>query len=198
MSNSQVCYDDEQTCDGVESENLSAWLALFIFAQFILGCASGNSFNHSSKISTLGIFFSADSCWIIWKVTFYTVGFSFVEDSAPAGKGAILFGLIRMASAIGPVFGYIGTSKTFNQFRTFWIPRWRASIDTMGRLWCYEWRRCDYRTRWSCMDWSVVGWHHLLFWFCFYYFNSFLWIPKIYSWNCQGSVRNSCTCVVTW
>ena len=44
----------------------------------------------------------------MYKVTFYTVGFSFVEDSTPAGKGAIYFGLIRMASAIGPVFGYIG------------------------------------------------------------------------------------------
>ena len=50
MSNILVCYDDEQTCDGVESENLSAWLALFIFAQFILGCASGKSFNHALQI----------------------------------------------------------------------------------------------------------------------------------------------------
>ena len=68
------------------------------------------------------------------KVTFYTVGFSFVEDSAPAGRGAILFGLIRMASAIGPVFGYVGELTTFVANKTFRISfkltfRWCTSID---------------------------------------------------------------------
>ena len=165
---------------------------MFIFAQFILGCASGTFIDRRKNY------------WLIikkifhhillnkLKVTFYTVGFSFVEDSAPAGKGAILFGLIRMASAIGPVFGYIGRRRTLKHFHKL-VSRWCASVNAMGGFRCDEWRRCDYWTRWPGLDWCMVGWNHFLLRVCFRYIDSFLWLSKIYSWNCQGSVFHSTT-----
>ena len=71
----------EQSCAENEGDNLSSWLAMFIFAQILNGFGS---------------------------VAYYTIGLSFIEDSCAPGKGALYFGIVRMFSAVGPIIGYAG------------------------------------------------------------------------------------------
>jgi len=72
----------EQTCNPDDNtESLSNWLPMFLIAQALNGIGS---------------------------IAFYTIGLTFIEDSCAPGKGAVYFGVVRMFSAIGPIFGYVG------------------------------------------------------------------------------------------
>ena len=73
-------------------------------------------------------------------MSFYTIGFSYVEDCAPAGKGAVLFGLIRMTAALGPAFGYVGGAAELTRFVDFdKVNETELEIDKSDPAWVGAW-----------------------------------------------------------
>ena len=49
----------------------------------------------------------------------YTLGLSFIEDSCAPGKGALYFAIVRMFTAVGPIFGYVGGALALGKWVDF-------------------------------------------------------------------------------